>query len=216
MRVISWNLLRLIGAGVEDVAALVQQQKPDILFMQEAMAEVEVLPAMVGGRLHRARLPGRIYGLAVWSPDPFPPPRTVALPVSAMPGRLPRRLAQIVHMGGVTFANVHLSHGQVLNRLQLMRVARVLRGPAAVIGDYNAVGPTIVPGFRDIGPREATHSAGEVLIFRLDRCLAREVICKDARALDRGASDHRPILLEIEAVSGLAARMSGGLTQRVA
>jgi endonuclease/exonuclease/phosphatase family metal-dependent hydrolase len=140
----------------------------------------------------------------------------VALPVSAMPGGLPRRLAQIVAIGGVTFANVHLSHGQVLNRLQLMRVARALGEPAAVIGDYNAVGPTIVPGFRDIGPREATHHAGEVRIFRLDRCLARGLICAEARALDRGASDHCPIMLELEAAPCLAGAEADDLDRRVA
>ncbi len=215
MRVISWNLLRLVGAGIEDVAALVAQQKPDILFMQEAMAAMEALPTMIGGRLHRTRLPGRIYGLAVWSPHPLSPPTAVRLPVSAMPGRLPPRLAQVVKSGGITFANVHLSHGQVLNRLQLMRIARGLGAPAAVIGDYNAVGPTVVPGFRDVGPRERTHGAGEVLMFRLDRCLARGVVCAEARALERGASDHRPILLELEPAP-VSAAISDGLDRDVA
>ena len=31
LKVISWNLLRLTGAGVEDVAALIQQHRPDLL-----------------------------------------------------------------------------------------------------------------------------------------------------------------------------------------
>ena len=36
MKVISWNLLRLTGAAVEDVAALIAREKPDLMLMQEA------------------------------------------------------------------------------------------------------------------------------------------------------------------------------------
>ena len=100
----------------------------------------------------------------------------------------------------MTFANVHLSHGQVLNRLQLTHIARALEGPAAVIGDYNAWGPTVLHGFRDVGPREATHVQQNLLHFRLDRCLVRGLSCASARALKKGKSDHRPIMLELAIV----------------
>ncbi len=36
LKVISWNLLRLTGAGVEDVAALIQQHRPDLLLCPSA------------------------------------------------------------------------------------------------------------------------------------------------------------------------------------
>ncbi|MGV2412832.1 UNVERIFIED_CONTAM: hypothetical protein QOZ27_31475, partial [Pseudomonas aeruginosa] len=89
---------------------------------------------------------------------------------SRLPGRLPRRRAQIVQVGEITFANVHLSHGQLLNRRQLARIAAHLRGkPSAIIGDYNIVGPVVLPGFADVGPREPTHYASNVVPFRLDR-----------------------------------------------
>jgi endonuclease/exonuclease/phosphatase (EEP) superfamily protein YafD len=114
-----------------------------------------------------------------------------------MPGRVPPRIAQVLRMGDITFANVHLSHGQVLNRLQLTRIARNLEGPAAVIGDYNAWGPTVLHGFRDVGPREATHIQQKLLRFRLDRCLVRGLTCASARTLKKGKSDHRPIMLEL-------------------
>ena len=65
LKVISWNLLRLTGAGVEDVAALVEQHHPDLLFLQEAIEETADLPALVGGYFFREPLEGRIYGLAV-------------------------------------------------------------------------------------------------------------------------------------------------------
>ena len=35
LKVISWNLLRLTGAGVEDVAALIQQHRPDLLLFRQ-------------------------------------------------------------------------------------------------------------------------------------------------------------------------------------
>jgi endonuclease/exonuclease/phosphatase (EEP) superfamily protein YafD len=197
LKVISWNLLRRTGAAVEDVAALVRQENPDLLLMQEATEEMETLPRLVGGHFHWEPLPGRIHGLAAWSPHPLPPPQSLPLPVSRMPGRLPPRIAQLVRLGNITVANVHLSHGQLLNRWQLLRVARTVEGPAAVIGDYNAIGPIHMPGFKDVGPREHTLIARNVLRFRLDRCLVRGLSCAGARALERGPSDHRPIALEI-------------------
>ena len=40
-----------------------------------------------------------------------------------------------MQLGDITFANVHLSHGQLLNRRQLARIASALKGkPSAIIG----------------------------------------------------------------------------------
>ncbi len=199
MKVISWNLLRKTGAAVGDVADLVRLHHPDLLLMQEATLEMEVLPSLVGGHFYRVPLPRRIHGLAAWSPHPLLPPQALPLPVSPMPGGVPPRVAQLIRIGDITFANVHLSHGQFLNRWQLRRIARTVEGPAAVIGDYNAVGPTLLPGFRDVGPREHTHVASNVIPVRLDRCLVRGLHCADAQTLARGRSDHRPIVLDLRA-----------------
>jgi endonuclease/exonuclease/phosphatase (EEP) superfamily protein YafD len=80
-----------------------------------------------------------------------------------------------------------------------MRVlARALPLRAAVMGDYNLVGPALLPGFRDVGPREHTHIAGDVVPLRIDRCLVRGVACLEARALLREASDHRPIVVRLD------------------
>jgi len=209
LKVISWNLLRLTGAAVEDVAALVERQRPDLLLMQEATASLHALPALVGGCFHRVPLPRRIHGLAAWSPRELPPPATLALPESRMPGRVPPRVAQIVQLGGISFANVHLSHGQILNRRQLVCIARALEGAAAVVGDYNAVGPVLLPGFRDVGPRRPTHVMSNVLPFRLDRCLVRGVLCAEAHVLARGPSDHHPILIELTAAAASLAADAG-------
>jgi endonuclease/exonuclease/phosphatase (EEP) superfamily protein YafD len=213
LRVLSWNLLRLTGATVEDVAALVRAAKPDLLLLQEATKKIEALPELVGGHFFREPLPRRIYGLAAWSPHEFPAPQALALPVSRMPGRVPPRLAQLVQISNATFANVHLSHGQLLNRSQLFRILRHVQGPTAIIGDFNAFGPTLLPGFEDVGPREATHTANLVR-FRLDRCLVRGITCHRARTLHAGSSDHRPILLDLEVTEAAAAQHAPGALMR--
>ncbi len=206
MKVVSWNLLRLKGAAVEDVADLATREKPDVLLMQEATVHMEKLPILLGGYFHRLSWLGRIHGLAVWSPHRFARPRALSLPASRLPGRLPRRRAQIVQVDDIHFANVHLSHGQLLNRRQLARIATTLRGkPSAIIGDYNVVGPVILPGFADVGPREPTHYASSVVPFRLDRCLVHGLACRAADALAFGPSDHRPIRLELDLLEGWGA-----------
>lgn len=210
MKVISWNLLRLTGAAVGDLAALVEKEDPDLLLLQEATVEIESLPTLAGGHMQRQPLPGRIYGLAAWTREALRPGEPLALPISPLPGRVPQRLAQLVQVDGIAFANVHLSHGQVLNRLQLARIARALEGPAAIIGDYNAVGPTVLPGFRDVGPRRATHRASDVVPFRLDRCMARALRCTKVGVLDRGPSDHHPIVLHLEAAPAMRRASPGG------
>jgi endonuclease/exonuclease/phosphatase family metal-dependent hydrolase len=194
VKIVSWNVLRLTGAAAEDVAVLVERHRPDLVLLQEATEELADLPAFVGGSLYREPMERRIYGLAVWSPHALPKPRAFRLPASQVPGRVPPRIAQVANLGGIHFANVHLSHGQFLNRLQLFRIANALDGPAAIIGDYNAVGPIPLPGFKDVGPRQRTHS----LSFRLDRCMARGLGCAHPKVLARGPSDHHPILLDLQ------------------
>jgi endonuclease/exonuclease/phosphatase family metal-dependent hydrolase len=214
LKVISWNLLRLTGAAVEDVVALVGREKPDLLLMQEATRHMEALPAMIGGHFHRLSWLGRIHGLGAWSPHRFAVPRALSLPASRLPGRLPRRRAQLVQVGDITFANVHLSHGQLLNRRQLARIAAALHGkPSAIIGDYNILGPVQLPGFTDVGPREPTHFASNVVPFRLDRCLVHGLSCRLADALAFGPSDHRPIRLELGIAEGWGLE-TGGLRAR--
>jgi endonuclease/exonuclease/phosphatase family metal-dependent hydrolase len=112
-------------------------------------------------------------------------------------GAMFNRISQIIDLGSITIANVHLSHGQILNRRQLRRIAKVLPFRSAVVGDFNLIGPALLPGFRDVGPREPTHVAGDMVPLRIDRCLIRGAACVEARALLREASDHRPIVLHL-------------------
>jgi endonuclease/exonuclease/phosphatase (EEP) superfamily protein YafD len=194
IKLISWNLLRLTGASLDDVVRLIRREDPDLLLMQEATQEMDGLPRMVGGQYQRNLLPGRVHGLAVWSPVPLAT-KPAVLPLQA--GAMFHRICQIIEFGSITVANVHLSHGQILNRRQLRRIAKVLPHRAAVVGDYNLIGPALLPGFRDVGPREPTHVAGDMVPLRIDRCLIRGVACLGARTLLREASDHRPIVVNL-------------------
>jgi endonuclease/exonuclease/phosphatase family metal-dependent hydrolase len=198
LKIISWNLLRLTGASSEDVATLIEKHCPDLVLLQEVTDDLAQLPKLVGGYFYHQPMAGRIYGLAAWSPDALQSPFALSLPVSHVPGRVPPRVAQIMRLGDVTFANVHLSHGQLLNRWQLLHIANALEGPAAIVGDYNALGPIKLPGFKDIGPRQSTHNPANVISLRLDRCMGRGLHCSHARVLARGASDHHPIALDMD------------------
>ena len=122
---------------------------------------------------------------------PVEAPRVVPLPQGAMF----RRIGMVVDMGDFAVANVHLSHGQVLNRRQLWRIAAALPDRAAVLGDFNLVGPCLLPGFRDVGPREPTHRCVDMVPLRIDRCLVRGLDCLGTAVLGRASSDHHPIVV---------------------
>ncbi len=203
MKIISWNLLRLVGASPDEVAHLVERERPDVLLMQEATHHIDRLPSLVGGHYMRRLQPGRVHGLAVWCRQkPSAPPAVVPLPQGAMF----RRIGLVVDLGEFAVANVHLSHGQVLNRRQLWRVAQALPERAAVLGDFNLVGPCLLPGFRDVGPREPTHRAGDVVPLRIDRCLVRGLDCLGGQVLGRASSDHHPIVVRLAASATPVAR----------
>ncbi len=194
MRIVSWNLLRRTGASIEDVIRLIESERPDLLLMQEATREIDLLPSRLSGHYSRSPLPGRIHGVACWSPRPFLSPPLVW---PLQPGALVRRVCQVIDCGAFAVANVHLSHGQMLNRRQLRMIAKRLPARGAVLGDYNLVGPALLPGFRDVGPREATHRMADMVGVRLDRCLVRGLECRHAAVLPHRSSDHHPIPVEL-------------------
>ncbi len=194
IKIVSWNLLRLVGATLDELVRVIEAEAPDLLLLQEATSMVDGLQARVGGHYARTVQPGRIHGLATWSPEaPVAPTLVVPLPS----GALLHRVSQITALDGFSVANVHLSHGQVLNRRQLRRVASHLPAHAAVLGDFNLVGPVLLPGFRDVGPRRPTHLCGRVVPLRLDRCLVRGMACTHTGVLARHSSDHRPIVVRL-------------------
>ena len=72
----------------------------------------------------------------------------------------------------------------------------------AVLGDFNLVGPALLPGFRDVGPRAPTHRMVDMLPIRLDRCLARGLECVETRVLPHLPSDHHPIRVRLRLKRG--------------
>lgn len=195
MKLISWNLLHRNGAELAEVARLITHHRPDMLLMQEVTEVFAGLIPLVGGTFSREPLPGRVHGLGMWMPHPFPRPPTV-FPVPS--GAVVRRVCQVVELGGMSVANMHLSHGQMLNRRQLRFIAGRLLPTAVMVGDFNMLGPAMVPGFHDAGLRQQTHRMSNLIPLRLDRCLLRGLICTQADVLPRGASDHHPIMLQLE------------------
>jgi endonuclease/exonuclease/phosphatase (EEP) superfamily protein YafD len=200
-KIISWNLLHLAGASVAEIVNLIEWERPDLLLMQEATPVIDHLPASVGGFYTRCPLPGRRHGLATWAPKP-PSQPPVIVPIPS--GALFDWVGQIIGLGDCAVANVHLSHGQALNRRQLRRIARLLPYRAIVMGDFNLLGPCLLPGFRDVGPRHSTHVAGDIVPLRIDRCLVRGLHCTQAAVLSRASSDHRPIAVELESATDTA------------
>jgi endonuclease/exonuclease/phosphatase (EEP) superfamily protein YafD len=195
MKIISWNLWRLKGASLDDLVRLISVEQPDLLLMQEATQDIAGLVGRIGGHFSRTPLPGRIHGLAMWCPAPMRhAPDIVRLPR----GSMFERFGQVLDVGPFTVANVHLSHGQVLNRRQLRRLALSLPPRAAVLGDFNLLGPAFLPGFRDVGPRQATHVMGTLIPIRIDRCLVRGLVCSETSVLPRHPSDHRPIVVRLD------------------
>ncbi|GBQ10721.1 endonuclease/exonuclease/phosphatase family protein [Swaminathania salitolerans] len=189
-RILSWNLLRVVGAPLDEVVELARAVRPDIFLMQEAVGAFDRLPEILGGHYARIPLPDRIHGTACWSRFPFArAPVSCTLPS----GLMVRRTAQLIDFGSFSIANVHLSHGQILNRRQLRRIAPMLRPHALVMGDFNLVGPTMLPGFRDVGPRQATHRMADMLPIRIDRCLVRGMTPLDRAVMPSRSSDHHPI-----------------------
>jgi endonuclease/exonuclease/phosphatase family metal-dependent hydrolase len=194
MKIITWNLLHSTGATLDHVTSLIAQHDPDLLLMQEATTIIDALPTRIGGHYARTVLPGRHHGLAAWSKTPFHSP---AKNLKLQRGVIVRRIAQILDFETLSIANVHLSHGQLLNRIQLRQIAKILPARAAILGDCNMVGAPLLPGFTDAGPRIPTHNAANRLPLRLDRCFTRNLVACDAKILPPGASDHHPLKITL-------------------
>ncbi len=197
MKIVSWNLLYRQGAAAADIANIIEQHRPDLVLLQESTSGIHVLPSHAGGRFYELPWKGKSYALAAWCADGELDVSSLELPFSRVPGKFPPRKAQIIRFQGMSIANVHLSHGQLLNRRQLRTIAKSIDGPLAIIGDFNAVGLILIRGFKDVGPKRITHVAKRIMPFRLDRCLVRDLKCTNVQVLNRGRSDHRPIVFDL-------------------
>ena len=197
-------MLTRSGARAGDVADLIGRHKPDIALFQEAWENLDGLPSLLGGSYIRLTMRGRRHGPAAWSPHPFAVVEHLDLPAAGnwdLPSPIlkkrARRLALVIEVLGVRIAAVHLDHGQIANRRQFRHLVRSRPDISVIAGDFNAIGPVLAPGFADVGPRAITHMAKGIVPLRLDRCLSRGMQCRSSQALDRGRSDHRPILVDL-------------------
>jgi endonuclease/exonuclease/phosphatase family metal-dependent hydrolase len=197
MKIISWNLRHSRGAQIIHIQDLVDEHRPDLLLMQEVTAEIDSVSQRLGGYYARSAFPGGVHGLAAWSPLPFQRP---AQNLALQRGLIVRRSCQLLDFADYSIANVHLSHGQMLNRLQLRRVAAVLAPRAAILGDCNMIGAPFLPGFQDVGGRQPTHRSAGLVPLRLDRCFVRGFHCAGSEVLAPGVSDHHPLLVSLVAV----------------
>jgi endonuclease/exonuclease/phosphatase (EEP) superfamily protein YafD len=197
MRLVSWNVLRQDGATVEDIAALVAMQRPDLLLLQEATEAIDPLATVIGGHYWRRSMPDRTHGLALWCVRPFAEPTVLTLPFDPRSRTGDRRIAAVLQLDDMAVINVHLTHGQFLLRRQLQHIADSVTGPALILGDMNAIGPTAPRGFADVGPRGRTHMMKGILPVRIDRALVRGIACERTAVLARGRSDHHAILVDI-------------------
>ena len=171
MKIISWNLLAFARRGDRSYSGSGSGASARTCFScRRLQLKSTALAEWLGGYYARCALPGRKHGLAAWSPHPFHRP---AQNLALQRGIIVRRICQLLEFDGYTIANVHLSHGQMLNRLQLRRIAAVLSPRAAILGDCNMVGAPFLPGFQDVGGRQPTHRSAGLLPLRLDRCFVR-------------------------------------------
>lgn len=197
-RILTWNLLHKDGASLEEIQYLLDYTQADILLMQEARSFTANLLKEKEGMFHRLALKYYRHGTACWSRFPFiDSPYQQPLPS----GSLVQRHAQILNFSldhkVLSLANVHLSHRQWLNRKQLRATGQKLGKHAAIIGDFNMVGPSLLKEFQDTGPYQATHKMLNFLPLRLDRCLIKGLIKEEAKIFPRFGSDHHPILLKL-------------------
>jgi endonuclease/exonuclease/phosphatase (EEP) superfamily protein YafD len=197
MRILSWNVLRRVGATPHDVAQLITQHSPDIALLQEVGQSFTSLPSIVGGGYEARPFLNRKDGLGAWFRFPVDAVECVKLPQEAESRRKAQRIAMIIRIANRTVVNLHLSHDQMLLRRQFALVAEQIHGPAAIVGDFNVVGPLRRRDWCDVGPRTVTHFAKGFLPFRLDRCLTRDWPAIKNQTLCRGASDHRPIIVDL-------------------
>ena len=169
--------------------------------MQETTDRIDTLPDRVGGHYARDPLPGRIYGLATWSREPLLDPPSI---LELQPGFILGTHCRSSRWTASRSRTSICRPAQVLNRRQLAHRCQALPARAAVLGDCNLIRPPVVPGFRDVRPRQGTHAFGGMVSVRLDRCLVRGLNCDRADVLVWGSSDHRPIAVQLSVPGGSA------------
>ena len=150
----------------------------------------------VGGQYLRTPMPGRIHGLAVWSPVPLRArPLVRALPSGAMFDRVCQDRGRIRTDHRCERASLARTAAQPATTAERREGAAISRRRRRGLQPDQSGAPARLSRCRL--PRKSTHVAGDVVPLRIDRCLVRGVTCLGASALLREASDHRPIMVTL-------------------
>ena len=188
LRVVSWNLLRRVGARARGC----RQADPRLSPRSSAAAGSHRRDrgAALAGR--RAFLPPSHAEAHLWpgrlEPASFPPHRRrCACRPRCCPGGCRPAIAQIVKFQRHQFrqcASVPRPVPQPLAAACTSPMRWKGRPPSSAISTRSA--PSGLPDFRDIGPRQRTHRASNIVSLRLDRCMARDVALRRRRGAGQG------------------------------
>lgn len=199
VRLMSWNVARAAGPRLDAVAALVGAHGPDLFLVQEATEDIRGLAATLGGHVYfepAFPIARGSEGMAIWSPAPLD-----ALGRLALGGWPWPRVALRCRVGPMTICNLHLSHLPWQRARQLRTVSDALPRPLAMAGDFNRPGGCRLAGFTPAVPQGWSFARGP-LRLRLDAALVSPGIAvREARYLESGASDHKPLLLTLSATA---------------
>ena len=203
MIVMTWNTAHGHHSSMEEVAAVIRDVGPDVVLLQEThAAQAEAIAGDLGmhapgGTVSKAALFAGEDAELIGS-------RELA------PGRFPRSL-DLYNYRGLIIANTHLSVTDAARDVQVGEVIDSLTGTGAVLlaGDLNAL-----PGSETLAALERAgwgNISGEAPTFperqaRLDYVLAQGAIAALAiEIVDTDASDHLPVVVEIELAAVRAA-----------
>lgn len=204
--------------ALEAIARTIEAEAPDIVLLQEAMRGSALsvqhdslgwLAQRLGMRYVFAPTVGDIFGNAVLTRVPLEEVRRISF-VRPAPLRHSPRGAVAVRVGGILIVNTHLDEFVDATRIREDQIRVLLdtfarAGPLVIGGDLNAVpGSTALEllrnaGLRDLLPpdeaREITHNAG-----RIDHLFGIGVTSVRGWVVGSPASDHRPVVVDIETV----------------
>ncbi|QHQ35542.1 endonuclease/exonuclease/phosphatase family protein [Algicella marina] len=214
MRLASYNIRKAVGLDwkrdPERIADVLAELDADVVVLQEADRRIGAR----AGVLPLPRLDAMGYVIAdisvrplshgwhgnvilIRTPMSADQPRRVELPAVEPRGAVAAKIAPV----GITVIGVHLGLTPGMRRQQLAHLVASAEGPTVIAGDFNErkadlqlpLGEVVTPGltFHSSWPRAA-----------LDRFILFGVTASSARvhvsALARKASDHLPVVLELD------------------
>lgn len=225
MRCVTFNI-RHAEAGLDRVAALLAGFRPDVVFLQEVdrgcarsggADQAAILARTLG--LHAAfgeafPFDGGAYGVALLSRDALHEERSLVLPHGSGPrtpdGRNEPRIALIARMGSLTLACTHLGLDADERRAQA-EALRALQSEKCLIlgGDLNDApdGPVLRSwggwlrdAFVQAGGVEERTAPADAPPARIDFILRSDDAPSVLHAFagPPGASDHRPVVVDVE------------------